>query len=190
MRMVTPSKVPLPTFPGCRTAGGGLSVLSVSERTTTRQTRTESSYWGAYPAVKLYYLTVQHSFNVKVEGRENFSTHRFDYAPAGLELYPEDPGIIETVEVVLQKGQNVRGFACYQDGEPADDISIVPEPEWWCANRWIPSFEVEPNGFFTLEHVVPGIYSIQARIPEGDGWTWEANSHDVTSTDRVGSFIR
>lgn len=71
----------------------------------------------------------------------------------------------------MEKGQTVRGYAQYQDGEPASDITIVPEPTWWKCNNWIPSFEVEPNGFFTLEHIVPGDYHLQARIPKGDGWT-------------------
>ncbi len=126
---------------------------------------------GGFPPNDTYFITIQHSYWVTVEGRKNFRTHRFDYAPAGIEVFLADPNRIEVIEVILKKGQKIRGYAQYQDGEPADDITIVPEPEWWHANRWIPSFEVDPNGFFTLEHIVPGIYNIQARIPQGDGWS-------------------
>jgi protocatechuate 3,4-dioxygenase beta subunit len=118
-----------------------------------------------------YFITIQHSYWVRVEGRKNFRTHRYDYAPAGIEVFLADPNQIEVIEVVLKKGQKIRGYAQYQDGEPADDITIVPEPAWWHTNQWIPSFEVDPNGFFTLEHIVPGTYNIQARIPDGDGWS-------------------
>jgi RNA polymerase sigma factor (sigma-70 family) len=125
---------------------------------------------GGFPPNDTYFITIQHSYWVTVEGRKNYTTHRYDYAPTGIEVFLEDPNHIELIEVVLQKGQNIRGYAQYQDGEPANDISIVPEPEWWHASLWIPSFQVDPNGFFTLEHIVPGIYNIQARIPQGDGW--------------------
>ena len=126
---------------------------------------------GGLPPNDRYFITIQHSYWVRVEGRKNFRTHRYDYAPAGIEVLLEDPNQIEVIEVVLKKGQKIRGYAQYQDGEPADDITIVPEPEWWHTNQWIPSFEVDPNGFFTLEHIVPGTYNIQARIPDGDGWS-------------------
>lgn len=126
---------------------------------------------GGFPPNDTYFITIQHSYSVRVEGRKNFWTHRFDYAPTGLEVFLEDPNVTEVMDVVLKKGQKVRGYAQYQDGEPADDITIVPKPEWWHSDRWIPSFEVDPNGFFTLEHVVPGTYNIQARIPQGDGWS-------------------
>ena len=126
---------------------------------------------GGFPPNDTYFITIQHSYWVTVEGRKNYMTHRYDYAPAGIEIFLDNPKHIESIEEVLQKGQNIRGYAQYQDGEPANDISIVPEPEWWHANQWIPSFAVEPNGFFTLEHIVPETYNIQARIPEGDGWS-------------------
>ncbi|MHC4243216.1 MAG: sigma-70 family RNA polymerase sigma factor [Planctomycetota bacterium] len=126
---------------------------------------------GGLPPNDTYFITIQHSYWVRVEGRKNFRTHRFDYAPAGIEVFLADPNQIEVIEVVLKKGQKIRGYAQYQDGEPADDITIVPEPDWWHASLWIPSFEVDPNGFFTLEHIVPGTYNIQVRIPQGDGWS-------------------
>ena len=126
---------------------------------------------GGFPPNDTYFITIQHSYLVRVEGRKNYWTQRFDYAPTGLEVFLEDANLIEVIDVVLKKGQKIRGYAQYQDGEPADDITIVPEPEWWHSDRWIPSFEVDPNGFFTLEHVVPGTYNIQARIPQGDGWS-------------------
>lgn len=41
---------------------------------------------GGLPANDTYCITVQHSYNVKVKGRKNYSTHRYDYAPSGMEL--------------------------------------------------------------------------------------------------------
>jgi len=126
---------------------------------------------GGFPPNDTYFITIQHSYWVTDEKRKNYIIPRYDYAPAGMEIYLDEPNIIEIVEMELQKGQTVRGYAQYQDGEPADDIKISAKPDWWRINISIPSFAVEPNGFFTLEHIVPGTYNIQARILEGDGWS-------------------
>ncbi|MCP4608704.1 MAG: sigma-70 family RNA polymerase sigma factor [Planctomycetes bacterium] len=126
---------------------------------------------GGFPPNDRYFITVQHSYWVRVEERKNFRIHRFNSAPAGVEVFLTDPNQIQVIGMVLKKGQKVRGYVQYQDGEPADDITIAPDPEWWHADVSIPSYEVDPNGFFTFEHIVPGAYNIHALIPTGEGWS-------------------
>jgi len=69
---------------------------------------------GGFPPNDTYFITIQHSYWVTVKGRKNYRTHRFDYAPAGLEVFLADPNQIEVIEVVLKKGQKIRGYAQYQ----------------------------------------------------------------------------
>ena len=90
-----------------------------------------------------------------------------DYAPGHVKVTLNDPNLIEYSEIVLQKGTTVQGIAKYADGTPAKECQIVPYPDWWHSNFQPPSFEIDPNGLFTLEQIVPGSYRIQASIPTG-----------------------
>jgi len=150
----------------------GLSVGAVESGGNANTTNQDGFVLlGGFPPNDRYFITVQHSYFVRAEERKNFRIQRFNYAPAGVEVFLTDPNQIQVIEVVLKKGQKVRGYVQYQDGEPADDITIIPEPEWWHADLSIPSFEVDPNGFFTFEHIVPGAYNILALIPIGEVWS-------------------
>jgi len=124
---------------------------------------------GGFPANDNYLITVTHCGpDIKVEGRKGmYREGKLDYAPVGLKVYLDKPGQTEYAEVVLEKGQSVRGYATYKDGQPADDVEISAQPDWWHSNYCPQLVAVEPNGFFTLEQIVPGNYRIQANIPAG-----------------------
>jgi RNA polymerase sigma factor (sigma-70 family) len=125
---------------------------------------------GGFPANDDYLITVTHDGpSIKVEDKPVHSISKWDYAPAGVKVHLDKPGQTESVEVVLEKGQSVRGLATYKDGQPADDVKIIAYPDWWHCNYCPQSANVEPNGLFTLEQIVPGNYRIQANIPTGEG---------------------
>lgn len=88
-----------------------------------------------------------------------------DYAPGYVKVMLTEPNLIEYGEIILQKGTTVQGIAKYTDGTPAKECKIVPFPEWWHSTTNPPGFEIDPNGVFTLEQIVPGAYRIQASVP-------------------------
>jgi protocatechuate 3,4-dioxygenase beta subunit len=80
-----------------------------------------------------------------------------------------DPDILESRQIVLKQGTRVKGYAEYSDGIPAGGLDIIAEPDWWHSTTY-PSFvKIEPNGFFTLPHIIPGEYSLNIHIPMGEG---------------------
>lgn len=92
-----------------------------------------------------------------------------DYAPAGLLVKLNDTNTVEFGKIVMKKGVAVKGYAEYLDGIPAGNLQISAKPDWWHCNYSAPSYEIDPNGYFTLSHIEAGRYSIGAHIPEGDG---------------------
>lgn len=114
---------------------------------------------GGFAANDYYLITVTH----------HGSEWEWDYAPTGLKIFLDKPGQTEYAEVVLEKGQPVKGCATYKDGQPADDIKISAYPDWWHSTDCPQFVAVEPNSFFTLEQIAPGNYQIQANIPAGEG---------------------
>ncbi|MHC4087559.1 MAG: MSCRAMM family protein, partial [Planctomycetota bacterium] len=81
----------------------------------------------------------------------------------------QDPNIIEYCEIVLKKGDTVRGIAKYTDGTPAKECKIVPHPDWWHSLYYPPQYPIDPNGSFTLSQITPGTYRIQVSIPYDGG---------------------
>ena len=92
-----------------------------------------------------------------------------DYAPAGLLVKLNDTNTVEFGRIVMKKGVAVKGYAEYLDSVPAGGLQISAKPAWWHCNYSAPSYEIDPNGYFTLSHIEPGRYSIGVHIPEGDG---------------------
>jgi RNA polymerase sigma factor (sigma-70 family) len=91
-----------------------------------------------------------------------------DFAPGYLKVELINPDVIEYGEIVLSKGIQIQGFAQYTDGTPAKECKIIPYPDWWHSTTVPSSFEIDPNGLFTLNHITPGTYRIQAMIPSGE----------------------
>lgn len=127
---------------------------------------------GGFPPNGTYLITVTHSVRgdqqVEENGRRYYPTY-YDFAPGHAVVMPIDPNQIETVEVILEKGMSIQGLAMYKDGLPAEGLNMVAYPEWWHSNYCPKSYPIDPNGFFTLEHIIPGSYRIQVDVPSGDG---------------------
>ncbi|MHC4692527.1 MAG: sigma-70 family RNA polymerase sigma factor [Planctomycetota bacterium] len=125
---------------------------------------------GFKPVDTPYLIVARHIVRGKLiqkNGRKYYSTYR-DYAPGRLEIILTDPNIIEFREIVLEKGISIAGYAEYLDGVPAEDLRISAHPEWWHSHSLPRDYAVDANGFFTLEHVLPGRYNLRASIPLSD----------------------
>lgn len=105
------------------------------------------------------------------QGTSHTSSYH-NYAPGHLTVKLKDPNVIEYGRIVLKKGVEVKGYAEYADGVPASDIKVSAYPQWWQGFTSAGSYEVDANGNFTFEHIVPGMYRVQAMIPHGESmWT-------------------
>lgn len=128
---------------------------------------------GLKPAQTPYLITATHrGYEQWVEEKaRRYSTSKRDYAPGHLKVTLTDPNVTEYGEIVLEKGITVNGYADYKDGVPASGLKIGAIPLWWHANRYPQSYQIDANGNFTLEHIIPGSYKLEADIPEGtDMW--------------------
>ncbi len=106
---------------------------------------------GARPAETEFLITARHK----------------DFAPKGHRLRLNDPAVIEFVELVMEKGTAVTGYAYYLDGVPAEGLKISAKPNWWHCLYVQSTVPVDANGLFTLPHVAAGLYSIHVHISTG-----------------------
>jgi hypothetical protein len=80
-----------------------------------------------------------------------------------------NPDILESREIILKKGDKIKGYAEYTDGLPAGGLDVTAHPNWWHSTTYPLFVKIEPNGFFTLPHIIPGEYSLNIHIPTGQG---------------------
>jgi hypothetical protein len=126
---------------------------------------------GIPPAKTPYLITATHSINIKSPRKDEYRTfqRQWDYAPGMLKLILNDTEVVESGRIVLQKGIDVNGIAQYQDIVPASDLKISAYPDWWQSYHYPESYPIDANGYFTLRHIVPGIYRLMADMPTGKG---------------------
>ncbi|MGD1043157.1 MAG: hypothetical protein ABR913_08880 [Sedimentisphaerales bacterium] len=110
---------------------------------------------GGFPSSKMGYLIIATQSN---------------YAPGKLIAILNSAEYIETGRIVLQKGTDVTGQAMYEDGVPASDLRIRAS-RWYVygnvgRNYFHDSCPVDTNGNFTLRHIVPDRYNIDAVLLE------------------------
>ncbi len=125
---------------------------------------------GFKPTDTPYLIVARHRVRgdlVQRKGMRYYETYR-DYAPCKLEVILTDPNIIEYREILLEKGFSIAGYIEYLDGEPATDLEISAYPKWWHSHHCPESYDVDVNGYFTLEHILPGTYEIHASVPLSD----------------------
>ncbi len=125
---------------------------------------------GIAPSNENYLLIVMHRSTVDhrlADGKIQKSPKN-DYAPAGQYIKLNDPDKIELVEVVLEKGSEIKGYIEYADGIPGYDLEVSAEPSWWNISLFPNDFEVDEFGFFTLKNIVPREYSIQVFMNKSD----------------------
>lgn len=95
------------------------------------------------------------------------SSKQTDLAPGRLRIRLTEPHTIAYGEIVLRKGLRVNGYAEFKDGTPATGLPIVPLPSWWISANDPDEFRVDSQGFFTLEHIVPGSYRFETTVRKG-----------------------
>ncbi len=91
------------------------------------------------------------------------------YAPGYVNVKLIDPNVIPQVQIVLNRGIDVPGFAEYADGLPAKGVRISVRPDWWHSSRDTMDFAVDAQGAFTLQHVASGTYGISATFERAGG---------------------
>jgi hypothetical protein len=137
-----------------------------------RKTDKEGFYLvGGIPPKTNCQITATHGMWVAAlrKGGYEFGQTQWDYAPGHVEVMLNDTEVIETGRIVLQKGVDVNGLAKYQDGVPASDLQIETYPDWWISYTCPEHYPIDANGRFTLRHIAPDTYRIQANIPTGEG---------------------
>ncbi|GAH46238.1 unnamed protein product, partial [marine sediment metagenome] len=69
----------------------------------------------------------------------------------------------------MESGSSVEGKAICSDGLAASGWEIYAKPVWWNSVYCAYSYPIDANGFFVMEHVLPGDYQVGINIPRGDG---------------------
>ncbi len=127
---------------------------------------------GIPPSHTDYLITVWHQETIREERLGNgirLGFSRYDYSPAKAVVRLTDPNVIESVEIVLEKGEPVHGYADYEDGLPATDIQIEAEPSWWHCYGSSNHTPVNADGAFTLSHITPGTYNVKMATTSPEG---------------------
>jgi len=142
---------------------------------STRSQQTDKDGYaliGGLAAAKTQYLiTAVHTRYGKwiKENNRKYREQIREYGPGYSKVTLQDPNIIEYCEIVLKKGDTVRGVAKYSDGTPAKECKIAPHPDWWHSLYSSPQYPIDANGAFTLSQIIPGTYQIRVSIPLGGG---------------------
>ncbi len=121
---------------------------------------------GGLPPSKTPYQIVANHYGATDEQSHQ---RQLDYAPDKLEALLNDTNIVESGQIVLQKGADVYGNARYKDGVPASDLKISVYPDWGSFDNASEGCSVDANGNFILRHIAPSIYRLMAYIPMASG---------------------
>jgi len=125
---------------------------------------------GFPPAETDYLIAAWHQVEtlVSAEGGIHIMRTAYDCAPGKASVRLTDRNVVKQVQIVLERGQQVHGYAQYADGVPASDIKIVARPAWWHCNYGVQGDPVNTDGTFVLKHITPGMYDICAEITRPD----------------------
>ncbi len=121
-------------------------------------------YGGFPPSQSEYLITVMSTASDNSEQQV--------LAPAHAILKLTDPNEITAITITQEKGQDVYAYAEYADGMAATDIQVRYTPSWWHLNRWAyrTPANVNEDGIFTLEQIIPGTYDISVKYPHLRGF--------------------
>lgn len=99
-----------------------------------------------------------------------------DYAPQRVTMKLENPNVIEYKEIVLKKGNEVRGLVQFEDGSPGSYLIVTVQPAWWDLPFEVRNYVTEYDGGFELENITDGTYLIKLMAQEdsNDILTFEA----------------
>jgi hypothetical protein len=91
-----------------------------------------------------------------------------DYAFAKHVLKLNRPGVPAGAQIILSKGQDVRGTVMCSDGKPAAGWTIIAMPAWWHFGVSPRGQTIGDDGSFTLRHIVPGEYDVNISVPTSE----------------------
>jgi protocatechuate 3,4-dioxygenase beta subunit len=95
--------------------------------------------------------------------RYQISVKHPDFAPQSVAVRLKNPNVIPQMTVKLERGRQVRGYVEYADGVPAADLAITAQiASGYTIVDSVDVSRVDPNGEFTINHVVPGLYYVTA----------------------------
>ncbi|MFI4912545.1 MAG: sigma-70 family RNA polymerase sigma factor [Sedimentisphaeraceae bacterium JB056] len=92
-----------------------------------------------------------------------------DYSPTHANVILDNPEIMKSIKIVMQKGFDIRGRLLYADKVPASDLIITVEPKWWKDSSLFSESSIEEDGAFIINKVTSDNYNINVLIPTGDG---------------------
>jgi hypothetical protein len=78
------------------------------------------------------------------------------------------PGVAVPAQIILSKGQDVRGTVICSDGKPAAGWAIKAMPTWWHFGVSPRGETIGEDGSFTLRHILPGEYDINVSVPTSE----------------------
>ncbi len=96
------------------------------------------------------------------------ATHKH-YAPTRQEVTFTRTGQYKLLEFIMEEGIEVQGRAMCSDGLPASGWEIAAEPDWWHSIHCVYDYAINEEGYFVIEHVIPGMHEIQIFIPKDGG---------------------
>ncbi len=155
---------------------GLMSKLMSGQRRYPQTNKDGVALLGGLPPSKMGYLIIAthgtDSESLLKDGKK-ISTKQKDYAPGKLIVILNSTEYIESGRIVLLKGVDVTGYAMYEDGVPASDLTITASCSYIYGSivrgYLHDSSTVDAKGAFTLRQIVPGSYSIYVTIPDENG---------------------
>jgi hypothetical protein len=91
-----------------------------------------------------------------------------DYALARRVVKLNLPGVAVPAQIILSKGQDVRGTVLCSDGKPAAGWTITAMPTWWHFGVSPRGETIGEDGSFTLRHILPGEYNVNVSVPTSE----------------------
>jgi RNA polymerase sigma factor (sigma-70 family) len=137
---------------------------------------------GFPPSDTDYIITASHQVEKKDRPKSGIILIEtlWDYAPDKLVVNLTDPNVIEYGEIVLKKGIEVKGYAGFNDGMPAEGFTVCAIPAWWHSSRGVERAAIDAEGNLTFKNILPGAYNIMANMPHGEN-SWL--SSNILNTD-------
>jgi hypothetical protein len=123
---------------------------------------------GFEPSKIPYLIAAEHRKPVLIQEGGARLSRQSDYAPGYLKVKLTNTDAIEIGKIIMRKGVQVKGYAKYSHGIPVEGLEVSATPEWWQSALHTSLEPIEPNGCFTLPHIIPGDYSLYIHMPKDE----------------------
>jgi hypothetical protein len=123
---------------------------------------------GFEPSKNPYLIAAEHRKPALAQEGGVRLTRQSGYSPGYLKVTLTNTDAIEIGKIVMRKGLQVKGYTKYPLGIPIEGLEVSANPEWWPSTIHTSLEPIEPNGCFTLPHIIPGDYSLYIHMPKGN----------------------